>query len=1073
MRKILTTLFLIAILSPIAVFSATTGNITGKVIFEDTKEAALNATVKVLGTNRGAKAKSDGGFTIMGVSTGKHQVMVSYVGYISDTLEVPVSADQTVDIGTVKLSKNEKKTKEITVIGQKLVDKTTIGNTTKISGESIQQRASDGFAGMLTRAAGVNSTDGGFSLRGGRAGETSVRLDGVSISNPLNGSFGSLYPMPSTYAIQETQVKKGTFSAEYGEAMAGVSNSSLRTGSRDRYDGFLRWKTDLPALYGRQADKLKIVQKNGVLKAENGGEGYKLLGANQNDFDFGVGGPIPFTDKKATFFLSTVYNTSEYGGSYDIKDPYNNTLGQLDNNSNWVKNITARVKYDFEGDLSLTVGGSYGLSSAENGDWYWLYADTPGVLPSKEYNTSIAKDWVGVSESVAKQNVNNIQVVNILARITKTFENNSILNFSVSYNINNEYNGRRLNPNDPDFFSGFDIMFPQDIYDVQSSELEGTKLVLKNDYVCDYYKAFREKKATSDGLNEASFLSVNPLTGYIEGDNYYSTKNAYGLSQGYFASHSSGGFELRNIYYWQVNGDYEMLFKQDQFKHAAKAGFEMTFYELHRHYNPSPTIDQPAVDIYTDKWDGNIYGRLEGNGSVYPITSQPFKPFQMGFYVLDQIEYKGIVINPGLRLDYFNANKKHRLNTRVANNLTFQSIEFYDDNLKFADTDPKFQISPRINISYPITETSNLSIGYGVYLQRASLQQLYDGFNTYKLSSNGTLLGNPDMKSQRTNQYQIEYQVSFSEMFLFVASAYYRDIYNQVGTTFTKATPNNFYTYSTTEYGSAKGIELTFSKVAMGDNIGFDLNYTYANTIATAPYATSNMSRPPIPNTDIETIALSEYLVNYDIPHKINANLNLGWADDQGPSIGGIQLLENTNINLNGVWQSGSPYTMLKISGEAITETNQARNPSYWRVDLRLQKSFMLKDFFGDAAGNTKISFFIDIFNLLDRTVPTAYYARTNDPDDDGQSFYKKVTEFTNVVYYEKADFTNANSVNINQYSEYGDRMYSVNGDVDKNGVTTRDEQFQMFQKYLTDARSFRSNYQAPRTVYFGIKFDF
>ncbi len=1073
MRKLLTTLFLIAFLCPLAVFAANTGNLKGKV-FLDNKEPAMGATIKVKGSNQGTKARADGSFQIMGIPAGTHNITISFVSYADKNIQVAISADATEDIGSITLTTDMKQTKDIIIVAQRTINhKNTGGSQVNISGEAMQNQAKEGIAAMVGSTAGVNSSGDGWNIRGGRSNETAIRMDGVSISNPLNGGFGfggtSLYPMPSSYAVAETQVKKGTFSAEYGGAMAGYVNSSLSSGKNDKYEGFLRWRTDVPALWGRQGEKLKVIEKDGILKAENGGEGYKLLGANQNSIDFGFGGPIPLTDQKATFYLSTVYKNEEFGGSsYDISDPLGNSLGQMDNSSNWVKNITARVKYDVTDKLSVTLGGSYGLTSSENNSWSWLYADDLGVASTESYTSSIANNWVGVKESIAKQNVNNIQIVNVLAKIRQIFET-SILNFSIAYNVNNEYSGRRKNADDPDFFSGFELLYPQDNYEVVSDEVNGSRLVAGKDQVADYYKGFRKKKLTSDGFYEGSFLDVNPLTGFIEGDFYYNTDNAYGLNGGYFSTHNNSGFEFRNVYYWQVNADYELSIEQDLFKHAIKTGFEASFYELNRHMNPSPTIDAPAVDVYTDKWGGNIYSI---NEAIKANSGKAFKPTEFSFFLLDQIEYKAIVINPGLRLDYFNPNSRHRTNAMIGTDLTFASIEDLADNFKFTDTDAKIQISPRINISYPIDINSNIQIGYGVLLQRGSLEQMYDGFNSYDVRG-GTLLGNPDMKPQRTNSYQIEYELEFADMFAFIASAYYRDIYNQVGVTFTKATPNNFYTYTTTEYGSTKGFEVTFLKKPLQDNIGFEVNYAYSNAIGTAPSATSNVGRSPIPNTDINTISMTEYIMGFDIPHKINANINLGWANDEGPTIGGIELLENANINFSTIWQSGSPYTPLRLSGEAISEANLARQPSYWRVDLRFQKGFQLRDFFGDAAGNTRIQFFIDIINLFDRTAPTAYYSRTNDPDDDGTSFYKKVSEFSPVTYYDKADFTKASSFNSNQYDEYGNRLYNEYSDLDKNGLVTREEQFKQFQKYLTDASSFRGNYQAPRTVYFGIKLDF
>jgi hypothetical protein len=45
-------------------------------------------------------------------------------------------------------------------------------------------------------------------------------------------------------------------------------------------------------------------------------------------------------------------------------------------------------------------------------------------------------------------------------------------------------------------------------------------------------------------------------------------------------------------------------------------------------------------------------------------------------------------------------------------------------------------MSPRINITYPITERSNISISYGLYFKKPENHLLYDAFNTDVLRGN-------------------------------------------------------------------------------------------------------------------------------------------------------------------------------------------------------------------------------------------------------------------------------------------------------------------------------------------------
>jgi len=115
----------------------------------------------------------------------------------------------------------------------------------------------------------------------------------------------------------------------------------------------------------------------------------------------------------------------------------------------------------------------------------------------------------------------------------------------------------------------------------------------------------------------------------------------------------------------------------------------------------------------------------------------------------------------------------------------------------------------------------------------------------------------------------------------------------------------------------------------------------------------------------------------------------------------------------------------------------------------------------------------LDVNNLLDLKAIARVNSRTNDPLDDGVNFYRKITQFSPQSYYEKADFVRPNTWSSTQYDAYGDRYYSKYSDLDLNGQVTQEEQFTQFKKYLSDVVSFKGNFQAPRTVNFGIMFNF
>lgn len=1062
MRKLLLVLFLGAILCPLSLLAANNGTLKGRVVLED-KNPASGATLRIVGTNYGAKAKTDGKFTMVGVAVGTIQLKVSYLG-AEKTFSFNLSANEIKDLGDIEI-RQEKTTEDVVIVADRGVDLTRTSGGSVITSAQLQSNAREGLSSIVGSQAGVQSTGDGYSIRGSRANESSIRLDGVEVSNPLNGGFGSggtsYFPMPSTLGVSEVQVITGGFSAEYGEAMGGVVNTSMEVGSNEKYRGAMKWRTAVNPLWGSQGSKLGISEQDGILKAFNDGDGYKLNASNSHTFEFAVNGPLPFTDKRGTFAISSMYSISDGKGGYDIKDVLGNSMSGLDNNNSWKKRLDARFKYDLTNSLSLVLGTSFGLSSWESNDLGWSYATGLGQGNTQNLQGSIANNFVGVQENLAKQNVQNTKVMNLLARVKQVFENSSFYIFTLSYNQNNDDNGRRLNMDNPGFLTGFDILEPQDLY---TTENAGTQLLSMSgkDMIEDHYKKYLLAGKSKDGYFEADFPIVNPLTGYFEGDESNTTNNPYGYYSSMYAKHSSaGGFQYRRTSYWQADGSYEIMIDDDKFKHAIKTGFEFRTYELHRHYNAVPWSDVSGFDVFTDKWGGNIY-IPENYTDAIAKTSKPFEPRRASIYAQDQIAYKGIVFTPGVRVDYFDPNSEFRTRTS-----TFTRV--IDEG--FAKADPKIYVSPRIFVTYPLTETSKLDMSYGLFLKTPELQYMYDGFGTWYPNS-GMVIGNPDMKAQRSSQYQISYENQLTDELSLSVTTYYKDIYNQLGTIYAMAAPIPFYIYSTSEYGSSKGIEFMLEKLA-SDNIYANVNYTLASNKGTSPGPASNVGRPVDPYTDKLAFPLAEFAMNNDIRHTLNFTLNFFWLNNEGIELFGTQPLENASINFSGVFSTGTPYTRTKRSGEPISDYNEVRQPSYWRLDLRLKKAFQLADFFGESAGNTSIEFFMDINNLLNRTVATALNSKTADPDDNGTSFYTTVTQMTNIPFYKEVNYVLASTFQSSQYDSYGDRLYAVQGDHNLDGVITRDEQFTSYRNYLKDALSSRGNYQTPRTVYFGILFNF
>jgi hypothetical protein len=1046
----------VSVLVPISAQAGIYGIIKGKVTDEN-GEAVIGATVLVEGTKRGARTRLGGKYTITKVQAGTYTVKVSAIGYSDIRKEISVAADQQIKLD-FKLKEESALLDEIVVVGdQAMVDNTQVGSIRGINSETLTRAPRSNIQGVVALQAGVTAAAGGFNIRGSRITETQFRIDGLDVGDQFTGGLGasqSRFPTVSSFATEQVQVLSGGFSAEYGNATGGIVNSVTKTGRNDRYEGFLRWRTDIPLFFGEA------------------GNGLQLTGQNENNYDVGFGGPIPgFND--LTFFVSAVYHAQQYlNNGIDVTDPLGNSFGQLDNNGLWQQNLTARMKYNITNDIRLELGGTRGISTWENASWIWLYANDLPVFQDGTVGS--------VPERIAKQRVNNQISNQLYARLNHNVTESSFYEMTVGWTNNRNELGRRSSYDDPEFLTGIEVFEPTDdgIANSNPNLVAGSSIISQNDAIVDLYYSVPSDQATltKDGLALREAVPVrNPLTGYYEGGQYVqsASANPYG-NQEFFVLHGNRvGFNFRDSRYLQFDGSYTNALEVGDYSHYIKAGFEARFFTLSYHNNGNPWSGQAFLDVYAEEWGGNIYTT---DPQVRAETSKPFEPFTGALYVQDQMTYKGVIINAGLRLDVFDPSAFYRTTLTPLKTVN----DFVDDSsraVNFAETSIKARLSPRLSITYPITDRSNFQFSYGVFFQQAPFANLYDGVNLFGNPRGNITVGNPNMEPQLTKSYQISYSNQLTDMFSLDVTAYYKDIFNQVGTQFVSAVPTTYFITEIGEYGNSRGLELTFRKLPLDDHFGFQMNYTLASARGTSSSVGENATL--IFNTGADEFTgeivppLTEYYLSFDRRHSLNTLVNFVWGPDEGPSIGGIKFLENLNVNFTYIFQSGVPYTKRDLRGLQIGEFRGERQPSFMRLDMRLEKEFVLGDIIGDSFKDVNISFFVDCFNLLNRTEATGVFERTGNPDNNGTSLNRRRGDLLDINFYRDGNPDIPTSTAINQYDLYGNRQYSAETDFNNDGVSTLDERFEAYQGFIRDWQAGRRNYQNPRTVFIGFMLRF
>jgi outer membrane receptor protein involved in Fe transport len=247
--KVFIRILIIAVLAMFAassVFAGTTGKIKGKVINKKTKEPIPGAPVQIEGTTMGALTGPDGDYMIINVPPKVYNVVSKLVGYIPMKVEgVEVQVDHTaiadlmLEETTIQIDKPQIVTAE-----RDLLRLTETQNMRQLTAETIKNMPVTTVAELLAIQVGVVSRGGQIHMRGGRSNEITYLVDGVSIKDPLGGRGAVDQAMNiSGSVVEDMQIIKGGFDAEYGNATAGIVNIQTKAGS-DVTTGTLQYHTD-------------------------------------------------------------------------------------------------------------------------------------------------------------------------------------------------------------------------------------------------------------------------------------------------------------------------------------------------------------------------------------------------------------------------------------------------------------------------------------------------------------------------------------------------------------------------------------------------------------------------------------------------------------------------------------------------------------------------------------------------------------------------------------------------------------------------------------------------------------
>ena len=441
----------------------------------------------------------------------------------------------------------------------------------------------------------------------------------------------------------------------------------------------------------------------------------------------------------------------------------------------------------------------------------------------------------------------------------------------------------------------------------------------------------------------------------------------------YKNSLKTGDLSLAGSVSWQADG-----------ANLIKGGFEFRYITMDEGVQnrfPSFTMD-PAL------WLNRTLG-------------ETYHPLQGAIYIQDKMEFESMILNFGLRYDYFNPNRNWFWGTNLFN----LSIDPAYNVLKDPDRDqvdslghikysfdnvlkqprtasPTFHtLSPRIGVSFPITENTVLRFNYGhfyqmppldymfefnyfrpIYIVKAIQTQMATGTPAHVPSNDGdpervVVLSREPLKPMKTVSFEAGIRHNFGDIGVLEVVGFYKDVTDQTLARqgifdrriygydpFRNATTTNTF-YSGLfpgDYGDSRGFEISF-RTLFSSLYTLDLNYSFSRSVqgrSSPGRIDLDKNGNPTYTYDTDVSKRIPVETNFSRPHIVRANLFLRYPDDVAPSLL-TTLLDGMTLSILYRFVSGQTFTYLGPDDPPDTYGNQ-RYPASHTVDMRLDKTLRL-----------------------------------------------------------------------------------------------------------------------------------
>lgn len=931
--KIYKILFLILFSS--AIIFAQNGRIAGKVVDQKTGEPLVGANLLLVGTSLGAATNVDGEYLISNVSAGEYSMKVSYIGYQDATVNKLIVTTGLTTKFNFSLQSKEFSTEEVVIVSERPLIEKTSTNAKRILGPEDFENLGRNLQEIVSLQPGIVRQNDVIYIRGSRPDETGYTVEGADVKNILSRNGGSLVSVTSD-ALQEIVVQAGGYTAEFGNANAGIISSEFKTGG-SQYRFSLRTETDNFGNY--PGEKFLGTYSTGFSRYSLTASGpvysdkLRVFLAVENVFQrdnprFFDANPASFSDG-ALLDTTKVYDTGFYGGATSDYQYLKWGAANIPGNSNNSYNLNGTVVFD-NNPIILRLASSFSWSR-----------NTATNDIRNLFNT----DRLGVTDNS-----------NLLLNLKGTYllGSNSFIDLSAAY---------------------FDAR--QKVYDP---------------FFTDNVLAYSDSLAASQyGWTYSNYVTSPPrydfygfpfnrngalLTGFQKDHNNYMSASAAYTGQ-------------INEHAIKIGGSYQRWTVR-RYQQTDPSNFLSTLRN-----NPDAARDSLAALIGSTAFANlNNYGYdVFGNEIDDEGLFAPKHPVLASVYLLDRIEVNDLIINAGLRYDFIDMDSWAWKDPSLP---IIDRVTHLIPDSALTDGSTFGYISPRLGFAFPVTDRTVFHLQYGKFVQSPSLDVAYRGvYQAARQIQAANLFTMPiayDPSPIRTTQYEIGFSHQFTDFAAFDVTAFYKDIKGQLQYSVVNTSPgalrSKYNVFANQDFATTSGVEFSL-KLRRTERVSAIIYYTYSNSEGTNSLSGSGLGSIEV-NGEAPTVLMP---LDYDQTHRGSLSIDYRFDKNSGGPV-----FEQFGINLLFTFNSGHPFTYSQNTGlgqssawtggitpigtgdtrgrRPIGPINSSNTPWVYNIDLRLDKTV-------DIAG-FEFNFYVAIQNLLDTKNVLNVYDKTGNAYNDG-----------------------------------------------------------------------------------------